>query len=101
MSEEKNNEGGQDTGEEKNRIELPYRLKLSKPIPGENGMIEELVFDREPLAKDWIGFSIQTCDPFSFVRVTANMLNIPLTYFKKLSTKDMFRVQEVVASFLD
>jgi hypothetical protein len=101
MSPEETKAAGQEAGEEARRYELPYRLKLSKPIPGENGMIEELVFEKEPLAKDWIGFSIQTCDPFSFVRVASNMLNIPLVYLKKLSTRDTFRVQEVVASFLD
>jgi len=86
----------QDTG-----IKFPIKIKLSKPIVTDEGALSEIVVKREPLAKDWIGFSMTNPDPLMFVRVLANTAEIPFVFLKKVTTKDMFKIQEVVADFLE
>ena len=79
--------------------EIPYILTLKKPIEYGNKTITELVFEREPMAADLKGMTMNDMSWDNLMQLGSRVLGLPPSLIGKLSPKDLQEMGAVIMSF--
>ena len=82
------------------KIEMPYIVKLEKPVTHGDKEITELVLPRELCAGDLRGIPVHDLRYDHIGLIVSRLTGLPPSVIDKVSLTDFGKVSQVVSSFL-